>query len=124
MNKSIKIIALVLVLIMGVMAITNISYAAINTAIIDEIGTKAETENNAIDTATGKLVTSAGSIVRLIRNIALIAGVILISVLGVKYMLGSAEEKADYKKSFIPLIIGAVVVMAATQIASMIFSLM
>ena len=59
----------------------------------------------------------------LIRNIAVIAGVLLIAVLGVKYMLGSVEEKAEYKKSFMPLIVGAVVVMAATQIATMIFSL-
>lgn len=44
-------------------------------------------------------------------------------MLGVKYMLGSVEEKAEYKKSFVPLIVGAVVVMAATQIATMLFSL-
>ncbi len=37
-------------------------------------------------------------------------------------MLGSAEEKADYKKSLIPLVVGIVVVMAATQIMTMIFS--
>ena len=38
-------------------------------------------------------------------------------MLGIKYMLGSVEEKAEYKK------IGAVVVMTATQIATMSFSL-
>ena len=48
---------------------------------------------------------------------------LLIAILGLKYMLGSVEEKADYKKSFVPLIVGAIVVMGATQIATMIFSL-
>lgn len=38
-------------------------------------------------------------------------------------MLGSVEEKAEYKKSFIPLIVGAIVVVAATSIASLIFSI-
>lgn len=66
---------------------------------------------------------TAGRVMGLIRNVAVIAGVILIAVLGIKYMLGSVEEKAEYKKSFVPLIVGAVVVMAATQIATMIFSL-
>lgn len=66
---------------------------------------------------------TAKKVMGLIRNVAVIAGVLLIAILGVKYMLGSVEEKADYKKSFVPLIVGAVVVMAATQIATMIFSL-
>lgn len=73
--------------------------------------------------STNGVKTTAQKVLGLIRNIAVIAGVVLIAVLGVKYMLGSVEEKAEYKKSFMPLIIGAVVVMAATQIATMIFSL-
>ena len=44
-------------------------------------------------------------------------------VLGVKYMLGSVEEKAEYKKSFVPLIVGIVLVVAATAIASFIFNM-
>ena len=42
-------------------------------------------------------------------------------ILGIKYMMGSVEEKADYKKSLVPLIVGIIVVMAATQIMTMIF---
>ena len=38
-------------------------------------------------------------------------------------MLGSVEEKADYKKSFIPLIIGIVLVVSATAIATFIFNM-
>ncbi len=59
----------------------------------------------------------------LIRNIAIIASVIILMVLGVKYMLGSVEEKAEYKKSFIPLIIGIILVVSATTIASFIFGM-
>jgi len=36
-------------------------------------------------------------------------------------MMGSLEEKAEYKKSMIPLIIGIVVVMSATTIAKLLF---
>ena len=59
----------------------------------------------------------------MIRNIAAIAAVIIIMVLGVKYMLGSVEEKAEYKKSFMPLIIGIVLVVGAAAIASFIFNM-
>lgn len=38
-------------------------------------------------------------------------------------MTGSLEEKAEYKKSFIPLIVGIIVIMAATAIATTIFSI-
>lgn len=69
------------------------------------------------------LVSKANNIMGLIRNIAIIASVIILMVLGVKYMLGSVEEKAEYKKSFIPLIVGIILVVAATSIASFIFSM-
>ena len=59
----------------------------------------------------------------MIRNVAVIAAVIILMILGVKYMLGSVEEKADYKKSFIPLIIGIVLVVSATAIATFIFNM-
>ena len=69
------------------------------------------------------LQTKAGKIMGMIRNVAVIASVIILMVLGVKYMLGSVEEKAEYKKSFIPLIVGIVLVVSATAIASFIFNM-
>ena len=52
------------------------------------------------DSDTNSIMTQAGKIMGMIRNIAIIASVIIIMVLGIKYMLGSVEEKAEYKKSF------------------------
>lgn len=69
------------------------------------------------------LQTKAGQIMGMIRNIAVIASVIIIMILGVKYMLGSVEEKAEYKKSFIPLVVGIVLVVSATAIAAFIFNM-
>jgi len=43
-------------------------------------------------------------------------------VLGIKYMMGSAEEKAEYKKTMIPYIIGAILLFAATTIANAIYT--
>lgn len=67
------------------------------------------------------VINIAQRVMGLIRNIAVIGGVLLLMILGVKYMVGSVEEKADYKKSLVPLIVGIIVVMAATQIMTMIF---
>ena len=73
---------------------------------------------------TSKFVSTAGKIIVLLRNFSIIAGVILIIVLGVKYMMGSVEQKSDYQKSFVPLVIGIILVIGATSIASFLFSLM
>ena len=69
------------------------------------------------------LQKKAGQIMGMIRNVAIVASVIIIMVLGVKYMLGSVEEKAEYKKSFMPLIIGIILVVSATTIAAFIFNM-
>ena len=66
--------------------------------------------------------TIAGRILGLIQAVSGIAAVVLIAVFGFKFIMGSANEKADYQKSFIPLIVGVVVVFAATSIANLLFS--
>ena len=89
------------------------------TSIINDIKSQAETTNS-IDSA--EMTATAGKVLKLIRTIAIILGTIVIAVLGVKYMMGSVEEKAEYKKSFIPLVVGILVIMAATSIATLLFS--
>ena len=38
-------------------------------------------------------------------------------------MMGSAEEKADYKKSMIPYIVGAVLIFASTAIVGVVYDM-
>ena len=44
-------------------------------------------------------------------------------VIGIKYMMGSAEEKAEYKKTMIPYLIGAVLLFAAVNLATYIYGI-
>lgn len=114
MKKSVKIISALLVVAMLFMAVSPICFATQVTP------GSITPDYTGIDTSG--IQSTAGKIMGLIRNIAVIAGVLIIAILGLKYMIGSTEEKAEYKKSFMPLIIGIVVVMGASQIATMIFS--
>lgn len=67
-------------------------------------------------------ITSIGNqIVTIISTVGSIASVIVLVILGLKYMIGSAEEKAEYKKTLMPYIIGACLVFAASAIAGIIF---
>ena len=54
---------------------------------------------------------------------ASILAVIILIVLGVKYMMGSAEEKAEYKKTLLPYFIGALFVFGAGAICTVIFNM-
>lgn len=114
MKKTMKILTILLLAVILISFSTNVVFA-------DKVDPKSLTADTTGDAT--ELVNKAGKIMGMIRNLAAIAAVIVIMVLGVKYMLGSVEEKAEYKKSFMPLIIGIVLVVAATSIASFIFNM-
>ena len=117
MNKSIKIIATLLLAILLVATVSQVVLATNYNAIISEVEKKAKTET----VNTDKINSTAGKIIKVIRNVAAVAAVVIITILGIKYMMGSTQEKAGYQKSFIPLIVGIVVVVAAAQIATTLF---
>lgn len=124
---SVLMIAIMLISVIPVQAFADPGVPAETTPATT--GTKLSDQAKALETEVGKqsgdtteIKTMVAKIIKWIRNVAVIAGVLILTVLGFKYMLGSAEEKADYKKSLIPLVVGIVVVMGASQIMAMIFS--
>ena len=70
-----------------------------------------------------KLAELAGVIIKLLRNLSIIITIIVITILGVKYMLGSVEEKADYKKDYVNIIIGSVLISLTFSIVNVIFTI-
>ncbi len=71
---------------------------------------------------TGKIEELGNSILSILTTIGMIVSVIVLVVLGIKYMMGSAEEKAEYKKTLMPYIMGAGLVFAASAIAQMVYT--
>lgn len=113
MKKSIKVLSILMMV-----AVLTMAVAA------PVLANGAQVDVNSITPTYGdstSMKTLAGKILGFIRNIAIVGGVVVIAVLGVKYMMGSLEEKAEYKKSMIPLIVGIVVVMSASTIAKLLF---
>ena len=68
-----------------------------------------------------KVVDWAGSFLGILRNIGVIVGVIGIAIIGIKYMLGSVEQKAQYKQTLIPFAIGILMLVAGTVLVSVIY---
>lgn len=52
----------------------------------------------------------------LIKNILQVTSIGVVIFCGVRYMMSSAEQKADIKKSMVPLVIGATIVFASTTV--------
>lgn len=81
---------------------------------------------NIAPTTDGNGVTGVTTVGNTILGIIQVAGIILsvgcLMVLGIKYMMGSAEEKAEYKKTFIPYLIGALLLFAASALVKAIYS--
>lgn len=64
-----------------------------------------------------------GTIATIIQVIGVALSVIVLVILGIKYMIGSIEEKADYKKAMIPFLIGTVLITATSTIVRIIADL-
>lgn len=73
--------------------------------------------------ASGEFNKVGNAAVKVLSTFGMVLSVIVLIVLGIKYMIGSAEEKADYKKTLLPYVIGATVTFGASSIASVIYNI-
>ena len=114
--KNAKTLKIVMTIVMAIFVLATCGQAVF--AATDYIsGITIKEPNNVND-----LQAIAGKVLGLIQVASAVLAVVLIAVFGFKFIMGSANEKADYQKSFIPLIVGVIVVFAATSIARLLFS--
>lgn len=71
-----------------------------------------------------KITTITGQIVGAIRILGIIILVITLAIIGIKFMLGSADEKAEYKKIMLPYLIGALLTFSGTELVQYIYNVM
>ena len=116
MKKAYKALSVLMIVVMIVFACTNVFAVDIDTIMTQS--KTAVSEDGA--TSMNKI---GGTIIGYVTSAAMVIAVVMVAVLGIKYMMGSVEEKAEYKKSFMPLIIGAVLVFGASAVAKIIISL-
>ena len=80
-------------------------------------------ELNGTDIKNDNLTNTGERILGIVTTIGSVVAVLVLVVRGIKYMIGSTEEKAEYKKSMLPYVIGAVLLFSASAIASVIYNL-
>lgn len=116
MKKSIKVISTLLLAIMLVASIAGTVLAVDPNTVLNGLNGNGNVQIN-------DLTKVGNNIVTIIQVVGIVIAVIILLVIGIKYMIGSASEKAEYKKTMIPYIVGAVLIFAGTSLVRVIYSL-
>ena len=119
MTKNINkyLIAILIVLLILTLIIPSISYGKDDLNLGDLNAYKNETEMSS-------LKTKAEGIIGIIRTIGVVASVVALMGIGIKYMMASLEERAQYKETMKPYIIGAFLVFSLSLIPQIIYDIM
>ena len=72
---------------------------------------------------TNVITDKVNGIIGTIVTIGVIISVITLCILGIKYMIGSVEERAEYKKTMIPYLVGAILIFGASAITKVVVSI-
>ena len=113
MDKKLLRIITVLSTILIILCMFSLSFAIENPGDFSDKITQSGTED---------LEEVGGRIMGIIQVVGIIVSVVTLMILGIKYMMGSPEEKAADKKTMMPYVIGAVFLFAAVTIANAIFN--
>ena len=102
MNKRINVI--ITIILISLLLLSNVVFGiSIDTSIYEPTSPEGYEEFTKI----GSNYTG------IIQYIGIILAVIILIILGIKYMVGSIEQKAEYKKTMMPYIIGCLFLVAA-----------
>lgn len=61
-----------------------------------------------------------GTAIKIVRTVATGVAIIMLSYIGIKYMMAAPSEKADFKKSATIYVLGAILIFAAGNILALI----
>lgn len=112
MNKKVLKVLATILMIMLIVSIAVTSFAL----------TPNELKGNDNVSGTKDIQNLGNSIIGILRTVGIVLSVVVLIVIGIKYMMGSAEEKAEYKKTMIPYIVGAALIFAASVFANVIYN--
>ena len=117
MKKQVKIISIKLVVLMVLTSISSVVCAADVESQIKKISQGNKSAN------ADKVTELGATIVTIMQTVGIVVAVVILLVIGIKYMIGSAEEKAEYKKTMIPYIVGAILIFASTTIVNVVYNI-
>ena len=116
MKKQVKIVSIILVIMIALMAVSNVVLAA------PDLSADIKDMANGSGNQPKEVLNLGKTIVSIMQTVGIVVAVVVLLVLGIKYMMGSAEEKAEYKKTMIPYLVGAILIFASTTIVNVVYN--
>lgn len=117
MRKKICLLLVILIIFASFVCIGR-SYAA--DSIVDKLsGMQNVSTPDTSSNGTG-IPAAINSIISLMQYVGSGIAIIIVTILGIKYILASPSEKADVKKSILPIIIGCALLFGGVNIAALI----
>jgi type IV secretory pathway VirB2 component (pilin) len=110
MNR--KVIKTVIIAILCIL-ISSVFYTC-SAGVVDQFNGEI---NPTATTGASKIRDIMALVLEIIRNVGAGLAVLIIIVIGCKYIIASAGERADIKKNAVPYVIGVVVLFASSGIA-------
>ena len=117
MKKTKKMVSIMIMVVM--ILFTMSAFVRVSASVVDTvIGQMGDIDGSQ---ATG-VAEIGGQIANILTTVGIVVAVVVLLILGIKYMMGSASEKAEYKKTMIPYLVGALLVLGASSIVKIVFS--
>ena len=70
-----------------------------------------------------KAVNIGNFIIGAIRRIGEAISIVMLMVIGIKYIFGSVAEKAEYKQTMMPYVLGAILIFAGSEFTNIIYKM-
>lgn len=119
MKKTFKFI---LVVFMATMFLFGISQT-ISLADKPDVNNVVTGVENSNATVPGEVTNIGGTVMNWIWGISIVVAIVVLMITGLKFIVGSTQEKAKYKESLIPLVVGVLILVFATTIVRILFSM-
>lgn len=109
-KKILKIIILIIYVILTLSVLSNVYAGTISESFNGNLGS--------VEEKTTPIITILSAILFVIRIVGVSIATVILMVIGCKYMVASAGDRADIKKYAMSYIIGAIVMFGAAGIAA------
>lgn len=117
MKKTLKILSVVLLSVAMLFAFAQpVCFAKQDTG---EIINMTNSGNN----MSNEVGSIAGTLINWIWGISIIVAIVVVMIIGIKFIVGGTQEKAEYKKSLMPVAVGVILVVFATTLVRFLFSM-
>ncbi len=115
-KRKMSIISIIIIILLTVISLQTISYAS------EDIKTAMKNVNdfNDID-ESDKIKDVANTVIGLLQIAGTGIALIVVTMLGIKYILASPSEKADVKKQIAPILIGCILLFGAVNLMSAVY---